>query len=212
MTVAVFASARPLPPLPRLPPAGCMTRGPRRQPRARPRNGRQLCRIWRAGARSGRISRSCPRAFFPYRVISRLGDAMDDGGTVPDRADGMGCFDLGNGEDRAGAQPRIATAARCGRADRQGVRQAQWRLRCRAAPPISCSMRRRWRSSASFRSLGGTIRNCFGRGHPHGGTWLTLRGSADRAGPTLWRRAGAQSRLGVSKFPPLRADWSIPCR
>ena len=35
---------------------------------------------------------------FSYRVISRLGDAMDDGGTVPDRADGMGCFDLGNGE------------------------------------------------------------------------------------------------------------------
>ncbi|MBA4045808.1 MAG: phosphatase, partial [Erythrobacter sp.] len=35
---------------------------------------------------------------FSYRVISRLGAAMDDGGTVPDRADGMGCFALGNGE------------------------------------------------------------------------------------------------------------------
>ena len=34
---------------------------------------------------------------FAYRVISSLGDAMDDGFTVPDRADGMGCFDLGNG-------------------------------------------------------------------------------------------------------------------
>ena len=35
---------------------------------------------------------------FSYRVISRMGDAMDDGGTVPDRADGMGCFALANGK------------------------------------------------------------------------------------------------------------------
>lgn len=35
---------------------------------------------------------------FSYRVLSSLGDAMDDGGTVPDRADGMGCIDLGNGK------------------------------------------------------------------------------------------------------------------
>ena len=27
---------------------------------------------------------------FSYRVISRMGDAMSDGGTVPDRGDGMG--------------------------------------------------------------------------------------------------------------------------
>ena len=35
---------------------------------------------------------------FSYRVISSLGDAMTDGGTVPDAADGMGCFNIGNGE------------------------------------------------------------------------------------------------------------------
>ncbi|OZA92578.1 MAG: phosphatase, partial [Erythrobacter sp. 34-65-8] len=35
---------------------------------------------------------------FSYRVISSLGDAMDDGGTVPDAADGMGCFDIGGGK------------------------------------------------------------------------------------------------------------------
>ena len=37
-------------------------------------------------------------AGFSSRVLSSLGDALDDGGTVPDRADGMGCFDIGNGE------------------------------------------------------------------------------------------------------------------
>jgi secreted PhoX family phosphatase len=35
---------------------------------------------------------------FSYRIVSSLGDAMTDGGTVPDKADGMGCFDLGNGK------------------------------------------------------------------------------------------------------------------
>ena len=34
---------------------------------------------------------------FSYQVISALGDAMTDGATVPDKADGMGCFDLGEG-------------------------------------------------------------------------------------------------------------------
>ena len=34
---------------------------------------------------------------FSYRVLSSLGDAMSDGATVPDKADGMGCFDLGDG-------------------------------------------------------------------------------------------------------------------
>ncbi len=35
---------------------------------------------------------------FSYRVISRFGDAMDDGGTVPDNADGMGAFALPDGK------------------------------------------------------------------------------------------------------------------
>ncbi|REJ65517.1 MAG: DUF839 domain-containing protein, partial [Proteobacteria bacterium] len=34
---------------------------------------------------------------FSYRVLSSLGDAMSDGARVPDKADGMGCFDLGDG-------------------------------------------------------------------------------------------------------------------
>ena len=35
---------------------------------------------------------------FSYRLLSSLGEAMSDGGTVPDKADGMGFFALGNGE------------------------------------------------------------------------------------------------------------------
>ena len=32
---------------------------------------------------------------FSYSVISSLGETMDDGLPVPDRADGMGCFAVG---------------------------------------------------------------------------------------------------------------------
>lgn len=35
---------------------------------------------------------------FSYRIVSELGQVMSDGHRVPDRADGMGCFQLGGGK------------------------------------------------------------------------------------------------------------------
>ncbi|MBU7579029.1 MAG: DUF839 domain-containing protein [Porphyrobacter sp.] len=108
---------------------------------------------------------------FSYRVISRLGDAMDDGGTVPDRADGMGCFDIGNGE--------IAL-----------VRNHELQPRHKAGGPIAKGFGKRngefvpggtttivldaatLQVKRQFRSLGGTIRNCSGGVTPWG-SWLT---------------------------------------
>ena len=108
---------------------------------------------------------------FSYRVLSRLGDAMDDGGTVPDRADGMGCFDLGNGEialvRNHELQPKHNAggpiAKGFGKKDGVFVPGGTTTLVLDAA---TLQVKRQ------FRSLGGTIRNCSGGVTPWG-SWLT---------------------------------------
>lgn len=108
---------------------------------------------------------------FAYRVISRLGDRMDDGGTVPDRADGMGCFDLGNGDialvRNHELQPRHDAggpiARGFGKKDGVFVSGGTTTIVLDAA---TLAVKRQ------FRSLGGTIRNCSGGVTPWG-SWLT---------------------------------------
>jgi hypothetical protein len=113
---------------------------------------------------------------FSYRVISRLGDKMDDGGTVPDRADGMGCFDLGPDEN--------------GNAEIALVRNHELQPKHDAGGPIAKGFGKRegvfvpggtttivldartLQVKRQFRSLGGTIRNCSGGVTPWG-SWLT---------------------------------------
>ena len=111
-----------------------------------------------------------PRGF-SYRLLSSLGNAMTDGCTVPDKADGMGCFSLGNDEIVLIRNHELVPADDAG-----GVLAKGFGTRDGAIVPggttsivldaTTLDVKR------EFRSLAGTIRNCSGGITPWG-SWLT---------------------------------------
>lgn len=154
---------------------------------------------------------------FSYRLISSLGDAMDNGGTVPDKADGMGCLDLGPGPD---GKPEIVL-----------VRNHELVPSDDAGGPIAHGFGTRngeivpggttnivldaetLEVKRQFRSLGGTIRNCSGGVTPWG-SWLTCEeaptGPGQRYGDGLsvnhgWVFEVPGDASGLIEAVPLRA-------
>ncbi|MCB2077700.1 MAG: DUF839 domain-containing protein [Novosphingobium sp.] len=126
---------------------------------------------------------------FSYRVISRLGDAMDDGGTVPDRADGMGCFDLGRGKLALVRNHELTVHHNAGGALASGFDTRSGGAVLPGGTTTLVLDAVTGKVERQYRSLAGTIRNCAGGITPWG-SWLTCEEDMTRAGDGVGRDHG----------------------
>ena len=109
---------------------------------------------------------------FSYRVVSSLGDAMDDGGTVPDAADGMGCFDLGQGKLALVRNHELRPGQGAGTTLTSGYGTMPDGTFMPGGTTTLVLDAAILKVEHQHRSLDGTVRNCA-RGVTPWGSWLT---------------------------------------
>lgn len=124
---------------------------------------------------------------FRYRVVSQLGDRMNDGFVVPDHADGMGCFALGGSRvalvRNHELQPKHLDIGAV-RGARSDALAAYDRVAAGDALPGGTTTlvydTANGRLESQHLSLLGTIRNCAGGTTPWG-SWLSCEEDVSRA-------------------------------
>lgn len=126
---------------------------------------------------------------FDYRVISRLGNIMDDGFLVPNAADGMGAFHLGKGKVALVRNHELSVGSDGG--PFTGPVRRDFNAYDRMADDKSMPLpggtttliydMKTGQRQAEWLSLSGTIRNCSGGITPWG-SWLTCEENMTKAG------------------------------
>ena len=133
---------------------------------------------------------------FSYRIISQLGDGMADGYSVPDKADGMGAFDMGGGMVALVRNHEIRVSdleKQPWMGGGKGPASAYDRTLAGVALPGGTTTMmfnmKSGRVESQYRSLAGTIRNCAGGSTPWN-SWLTCEEDVTRGGATVGQDHG----------------------